>query len=143
MTEVPLMVRYQRNPMLDNRQLNELSAASWDAPGESDFGPVLKRSLGYIGAFDGDLLIAFVNIAWDGREHAFLLDTMVRPEFQRQGVGTELVTQAISLCREAGITWVHVDFEPHLSAFYLTACRFRPSAAGVMKLPDDGEKGGA
>lgn len=128
------MVRYQRNPTLGNRQLNELAAASWDAPSDSDFDPVLKRSLGYIGAFDDDLLIGFVNIAWDGSEHAFLLDTMVRGEFQRQGIGTELVTEAILLCREAGVAWLHVDFEPHLSAFYLTACGFRPSAAGVMKL---------
>ena len=73
------MVRYQRNPTLDNRQLNELSAASWRAPSDSDFLPVLKRSLGYVGAFDGDLLVRFVNIAWDGNEHAFLLDTTVRP----------------------------------------------------------------
>ena len=128
------MVRYQRNPTLDNRQLNELSAVSWRAPSDSDFLPVLNRSLGYVGAFDGDLLIGFINIAWDGNEHAFLLDTMVRPDFQRHGVGTELVKEAILLCREAGVTWLHVDFEPHLSPFYLTACGFRPSTAGVMKV---------
>jgi GNAT superfamily N-acetyltransferase len=128
------MVRYQRNPILNNRQLNELSAASWDTPSDSDFNPILERSLGYIGAFDGELFIGFINIAWDGCEHAFLLDTMVRPEFRRQGIGRELVTEAISLCRGAGVAWLHVDFEPHLAGFYLTACGFRPSAAGVMKL---------
>jgi GNAT superfamily N-acetyltransferase len=120
--------------MLDNRQLNALSAASWNAPSDTDFNRALKRSLGYVGAFDGDLLIGFVNIAWDGNEHAFLLDTMVRPEFQRQGVGTELVREAILLARDARVSWLHVDFEPHLSAFYLTACGFTPSSAGVMKL---------
>jgi GNAT superfamily N-acetyltransferase len=120
--------------MLDNRQLNALSAASWNAPSDTDFNRALKRSLGYVGAFDGDLLIGFVNIAWDGNEHAFLLDTMVRPEFQRQGVGTELVREAILLARDARVNWLHVDFEPHLSAFYLTACGFTPSSAGVMKL---------
>ena len=128
------MVRYQRNPTLDNRQLNDLSAASWRVPSDSDFQPVLKRSLGYVGAFDGDRLIGFVNIAWDGNEHAFLLDTMVHPDFQRQGVGTELAREAVLLCREAGVSWLHVDFEPHLSDFYLAACGFRPSTAGVMKL---------
>jgi GNAT superfamily N-acetyltransferase len=127
------MVRFLRNPILDNPQLKELAAASWDAPSGGDFNSVLQRSLGYIGAFDGDLLIGFINIAWDGGEHAFLLDTMVRPEFQRQDIGTELVQEAISLCRESGVAWVHVDFEPHLSAFYL-ACGFRPTAAGVIKL---------
>ena len=128
------MVRYERKPNLDNAQLNELSAASWNTPSDSDFNEVLNRSLGYIGAFDSERLVGFVNIAWDGNEHAFLLDTMVRPDYRRQGIGSELVRQAISLCREAGITWLHVDFEPHLSAFYLTECGFRPSAAGVMKL---------
>jgi GNAT superfamily N-acetyltransferase len=128
------MVRYQRQPALDNRQLNELSGVCWNARSDNDFVQVLTKSLGYIGAFDGDLLIGFVNIAWDGNEHAFMLDTMVRPEFQRRGVGTELVREAISLCREAGVTWLHVDFEPHLSTFYLKACGFTPSSAGVMKL---------
>jgi hypothetical protein len=31
------------------------------------------------------------------------------------------------------MTWVHVDYEPHLDEFY-RGCGFRPTAAGVLRL---------
>ena len=34
----------------------------------------------------------------------------------------------------AGCGWLHVDFEEHLSDFYLGPCGFTPTAAGVLRL---------
>jgi ribosomal protein S18 acetylase RimI-like enzyme len=128
------MVEYHENPPLDNRRLNELFAASWQGHGERDFQPVLARSLGYVAAFEAKRLIGFVNVAWDGGQHAFLLDTTVYPDFQRRGVGTRLVEQAAELARRGGAVWLHVDFERPLARFYCEACRFATTAAGLMKL---------
>ena len=128
------MVEYQHNPPLDNRQLNELFAASWPGHEQRDFQPVLRRSLGCVGAFEADRLVGFVNLAWDGGQHAFLLDATVHPDFQRQGIGTQLVEEAAAIARRAGATWLHVDFEPRLSQFYLGSCRFAATSAGLMKL---------
>ena len=116
-----------------NRQLNDLFVSSWSRHQWTDFEPVLGHSLGYICAFRGGELVGFVNLAWDGGVHAFVLDTTVRPDVRRRGVGRRLVQLAVDVARERGIEWVHVDFEPHLRGFY-DACGFRPTEAGLVHL---------
>jgi len=76
----------------------------------------------------------FVNVAWDGSDHAFLVDTKVRADLQRQGIGTELVRIAASHAKTAGCEWLHVDYEETLTPFYIDACGFRPTAAGLIRL---------
>ncbi len=73
-------------------------------------------------------------MAWDGGEHAFILDTMVSAAAQHRGIGTRLVDVATQNARAAGCTWLHVDFEAELGPFYLDQCGFRPTAAGVIAL---------
>ena len=94
---------------------------------------MLSRSLAHVGAYEGDQLVGFVNVAWDGGGHAFILDTCVLPSHRRRGIARKLVSKAIELAQQSEITWLHVDFEAHLSSLY-EACGFRPTAAGVMRL---------
>lgn len=97
---------------------------------------VMVHSLGWISARDdARLLVGFVNVAWDGGDHAFLLDTKTRGSYQRQGIGTAVVRLAARYARAAGCEWLHVDFEPHLNGFYFDACGFRPTEAGLIHLP--------
>ncbi len=93
-----------------------------------------RHALTWIGAFDGDDLIGFVQVAWDGGAHAFLLDTAVDPAHQRHGIGAGLVAAAVEDAAAAGCEWLHVDFAPHLTGFYRDRCGFRPTAAGVLRL---------
>lgn len=126
-------VEYRTSPALGNAELNCLFAAAWDGHREREFGPVLSRSLAYLCAFDRERLIGFVNIAWDGGVHAFVLDTTVAPEYRHRRIGTELMRRAAQAAARAGVEWLHVDYEPHLDGFY-RACGFRPTAAGLMRL---------
>src|SRR5215831_9446174 len=80
-------------------------------------------------------LVGFVNVAWDGGDHAFLLDTKVAGEHQRQGIATALVGVAVRHAQAAGCEWLHVDFAESLAAFYLDACGFRSTPAGLIHLP--------
>jgi GNAT superfamily N-acetyltransferase len=84
---------------------------------------VRPYSLGWVTARlrDGGL-VGFVNVAWDGGDHAFLIDTKVASEYQRRGIATALVNRAILHVKMAGCEWVHVDFEEHLAPFYFDAC---------------------
>ncbi|MFI8461668.1 GNAT family N-acetyltransferase [Kitasatospora sp. NPDC085464] len=94
-----------------------------------------RHSLGWVTARSAEgTLLGFVNLAWDGGAHAFLLDTVVAPAAGRQGVGTRLVAEAAAGARAAGCAWLHVDFEPHLRPFYLDACGLRPTDAGLSAL---------
>jgi GNAT superfamily N-acetyltransferase len=105
---------------------------------------VRPHSLGWISARAADgLLVGFVNVAWDGSDHAFLLDTKTRASHQRQGIATEVVRRATLQARAAGCEWLHVDFEPYLDAFYFSACGFRPTDAGLIHLYGDGDAEGA
>jgi ribosomal protein S18 acetylase RimI-like enzyme len=75
-----------------------------------------------------------VNVAWDGGDHAFLLDTKTRSDYQRQGIGTELVRQAVLHAKAAGCDWLHVDFVRDRAPFYFGACGFQPTDAGLIHL---------
>lgn len=96
-----------------------------------------KHSLGWVTARQDAALVGFVNVVGDGGRHAFLLDTAVRPGLQGGGIGRALVSRAIAECRRAGAEWLHVDFEPELSAFYLRPGAFRSTSAGLLHLTDD------
>lgn len=92
-------------------------------------------SLGWVTARTGNgALVGFVNVAWDGGDHAFLLDTKTRPSHQRTGIGTRLVHVAATEARAAGCEWLHVDYRPELAAFYRHACGFEPTEAGLIHL---------
>jgi GNAT superfamily N-acetyltransferase len=93
-----------------------------------------EHALTWVGAFDGERLTGFVQVCWDGGSHAFLLDTVVDPGRQHEGIGGRLVEAAAAGARAAGCEWLHVDFEPHLSRFYLDGCGFRPTEAGLLRL---------
>jgi GNAT superfamily N-acetyltransferase len=64
---------------------------------------VRPHSLGWVTARlnDGGL-VGFANMAWDGGDHAFLIDTKVRPDHQRRGIASELVRIAAENATEAG-----------------------------------------
>jgi GNAT superfamily N-acetyltransferase len=93
-----------------------------------------RHSLTWAGAFAAEELVAFVHVVWDGGVHGFLLDTVVHPAYQRQGLGRAVVAAAVGQARLAGCEWLHVDYERHLEKFYRDACGFGPTAAGLIRL---------
>ncbi|QND13647.1 GNAT family N-acetyltransferase [Rhizobium leguminosarum] len=121
------------DPFPSAAELNALFSAAWGSPHSRDFTAILSRSLAHIGAYQDDRLVGFVNVAWDGGIHAFILDTSVQPDMRRQGIATRLVREATRVARQRGASWLHVDFEPHLTGFY-RACGFAPTEAGLIKL---------
>jgi ribosomal protein S18 acetylase RimI-like enzyme len=130
-----------RGDMAD-AELVDLTKSHGGRPEVGWWDAIRPHSLGWVSARTIDrLLVGFVNVAWDGRDHAFLLDTKTRPSHQRRGVGTELVRLAAEHAADAGCEWLHVDHEPGLDSFYLDACGFRPTAAGLLHLTGRPERG--
>ena len=113
--------------------INTLRQDAWGGCELQDFSGVLSRSLAHIGAYENNDLVGFVNVAWDGGVHAFILDTCVHPRMRRMGIATRMVKMATDVARERGAKWLHVDFEPHLASFYRN-CGFRHSEAGIIQL---------
>lgn len=131
-----MAISYEWRGDFDNAALNALhSEGSGDRSPDVDWlSRVRRHSLGWVCArHDGDL-VGFVNVAWDGGLHAFILDTVVAAHSRRSGIGAGLVAEAGRQARAAACAWLHVDFEDDLRSFYLDACGFRPTAAGLVAL---------
>lgn len=120
----------------DNDELNALHAVCFEHPLLDDdwWKQVNTFSLGWICMRELEQLVGFVNVAWDGGVHAFLLDTMVTPSLRHGGHATAMVELAGKYARESRCEWLHVDFDPHLRGFYFDACKFRPTDAGLIRL---------
>jgi GNAT superfamily N-acetyltransferase len=95
---------------------------------------VERHSLGWVVAREGEALVGFVNVPWDGLVHAWIQDTMVARSARHRGVGKELIAAAANGARQAGCEWLHVDFDDDLREFYFDACGFTPTNAGLIEL---------
>ena len=120
------------NPSLSAEETTSLFRSAWGAEAP-DSPPAVDRCLACIGAYDGGRLVGFVKLAWDGGDHAFVLDTTVHPEYQRRGIGRLLVRRVAGLAGDNGVEWLHVDYEPGLEGFY-GRCGFRPTPAGLIRI---------
>jgi len=121
---------------VDDRELSALHARAFgEDERKTPWRERLRRyALTWVGAFDGERLVGFVQVCWDGGAHAFLLDTAVDPPWQHRGIGRRLVEAAATDAVAAGCRWLHVDFEPDLAEFYLGPCGFTSTAAGLLRL---------
>ncbi|MDT0277854.1 GNAT family N-acetyltransferase [Blastococcus goldschmidtiae] len=134
MRAAPEVVLAWRGPVTDGEMV-DLVASHGGAPVAGWWDRIRPHSLGWVTARAGGTLLGFVNVAWDGGDHAFLLDTKTRGGHQREGIGAMVVRAAVERAREAGCEWLHVDFRPELQSFYLDACGFRRTDAGLIHLP--------
>jgi GNAT superfamily N-acetyltransferase len=100
---------------------------------DEDYPAALKGYWATMSGFDtSGALIAWCAILSDGVRHAVLIDVIVHPHWQRQGIGQALVAAAVSHIRERGISIVHVDFEPEHTTFY-ERCGFRTGLGGIYE----------
>ena len=108
-----------------------------ESVGWSRFGPDFIALDGYAlttSAWTRDgRLIAWTSVVSDNVRHAFLLDVMVHPAFQGQGIGRRVVLMAIEEMRSRGVTAFHVDCAPDRAAFY-EKCGFTMCAGGWLDL---------
>ncbi|MFC0674765.1 GNAT family N-acetyltransferase [Brachybacterium hainanense] len=130
-------VRLEWRGQIDDAEIVELTQAHGGRAEPGWWDRVRPHALGWVAArADDGELVGFVNVAWDGGDHAFLIDTKTRPARQRGGLGTAVVSLAVAEARAAGCEWLFVDFSEDLAPFYLDACGFRATPAGLIHLAD-------
>ena len=132
-------ITYEWRGDFDNDELNALHAEAFqtrifDAEEWNWEQLVAKHSLGWVVARDDGRLVGFVNVVWDGLAHTWLQDTMVAINARGSRIGVEIVSCARDHARAAGCEWLHVDYDADLAPFYIGACGFSPTSAGLIRL---------
>lgn len=125
--------------VFSNDEANFLHAEAFETRifSESEWNWVLltsKHSLGWVTAREGERLVGFVNVPWDGFVHAWIQDTMVVRSHRHRGIGRRLIEAAVEGAKSSGCEWLHVDFDDDLEPFYIDTCGFVPTRAGLIKL---------
>ncbi len=94
-----------------------------------------RASLFLVAAYDGSRLAAFGRVVSDGVLHAMVYDMIVRPEYQREGLGSRVLERLLARCREAGIRDVQLFCAKGKQGFYLRhGFEPRPADAPGMQL---------
>ena len=128
-------VEYRWRAEISDAEVNGLTRSYGGQAEDGWWDRIRPHSLGWSTAHLPDgTPVGFANVAWDGSDHAFLLDPKVRRDLQRRGIATRLVRLAARHAAEAGCEWLHVDFRDELAPFYFDACGFESTGAGVLRL---------
>jgi N-acetylglutamate synthase-like GNAT family acetyltransferase len=63
--------------------------------------------------------------------HAWIQDMIVFSGSRHLGIGSKLLELIRETSTQAGLKFLHVNFEEPLGQIYFQACGFRPTAAGI------------
>ena len=76
------------------------------------------QSLFILAAYEGEELVGLLRAVGDGQTVVLLQDILVRPDYQRQGVGTGLVRAALVRCETVRQVQLVTDDRPETISFY-------------------------
>ena len=77
-----------------------------------------EGSLFCLAAYEEDRLVGLLRAVGNGQTVVLLQDILVRPDRQRQGVGTGLVRAALARCNNVRQVQLVTDDRPETLAFY-------------------------
>lgn len=99
-----------------------------------------ENSLLTLAAYDGERLLGIVRTVGDGYTVVFVQDLLVRPEFQRRGIGSALLRAVLDRFCQVRQIQLAADDTPKTVAFY-KSLGFRElshiGCLGFMKLKEE------
>lgn len=78
----------------------------------------VSRSLRVVSAWSDSRLIGLARVVGDGVTIIYLQDILVHPDFQRRGIGSSLLTEALRPFSDVRQQVLLTDDEPRQRAFY-------------------------
>ncbi|MBQ8617549.1 MAG: GNAT family N-acetyltransferase [Clostridia bacterium] len=85
---------------------------------ENEYENPLLTSYYHIAVYETDLLIGYVDCVSNGVTDAYIQDLMIHPDYQRYGIGTDLMLKMIEYLKEKHIYMISVVFDESLKPFY-------------------------
>lgn len=113
------MIRYEFDAAVSPADIADLrQAVGWNRMERDLSDPRLTTTL-QLCAFDENHLIGYAQVISNQVTDAYIQDVMVHPDYQRQGIGTQLMEKLLSRLEEDGIYMVSVIYgEEVLRPFY-------------------------
>ena len=109
---------YVCNEAVSVKELADLrESVGWNRM-ENEYKNPLLTSYYHIAVYEKEVLIGYIDCVSNGVTDAYIQDLMVHPDYQRRGVGTELMTIMINYLKQKHIYMISVVFEENLKPFY-------------------------
>ena len=109
---------YVCNEAVSVKELADLrESIGWNRM-ENEYKNPLLTSYYHIAVYEKEVLIGYIDCVSNGVTDAYIQDLMVHPDYQRRGVGTELMTIMINYLKQKHIYMISVVFEETLKPFY-------------------------
>lgn len=122
----------EENAVISGNDIGQLrESVGWE-PLTEKYGKALSSSNAHFSVMHDGQLIAFVRIITDEQLYAFIVDLVVHPSAQKNGLGKALIQHAVNSLRKKNIRLIQLTFDPDLEPFY-TSCGFEIIKAGSIK----------
>ena len=109
---------YVCNEAVSVKELADLrESIGWNRM-ENEYKNPLLTSYYHIAVYEKEVLIGYIDCVSNGVTDAYIQDLMVHPDYQRRGIGTELMTIMINYLKQKHIYMISVLFEESLKPFY-------------------------
>jgi ribosomal protein S18 acetylase RimI-like enzyme len=115
-----MTLRYQTFPPTPDEYFALFQTTGWNADyhlTSHDLAKALKESAFMVSAYDEDRLVGFGRVVSDSI-HAMIYDLIVAPDYQRQGIGGEILDRLVQRCQEAHIRDVQLFCARNTREFY-------------------------
>ena len=113
------MILYKFDAPVSPAALADLrQAVGWNRMQRDLADPRLRNAF-HLCAFNGERLVGYVAVVGNGVTDAYIQDVMVHPDYQHQGIGTQLMERILARLEAEGLYMVSVVYgEATLAPFY-------------------------
>ncbi len=133
-----MCIKYQQTLPGSQEFFNLFETTGWNhaEPIEQDqIYTAISRSWYTVSAYYEDRLVGFGRVISDGVYHALIVEMIVHPDFQHQGIGSKILTILIQECQKAGIRQIQLFCARGKSGFYQEhGFKERPADSPGMEL---------
>ena len=97
----------------------------------------LTHSLTVLSAYEGKQLVGLIRAGGDGETILFIQDLLVLPEYQRRGIGKQLIEALLARFPEVRQRVLLTDDDPKTRSFYKAAGFVESQQMGVIAFYHD------
>lgn len=97
----------------------------------------LTHSLTVLSAYEGKQLVGLIRAVGDGETILFIQDLLVLPEYQRRGIGKQLIEALLARFPEVRQRVLLTDDDPKTRSFYKAAGFVESQQMGVIAFYHD------